>query len=186
MFHLLAPKCAPNCCSRPQITVSPKATKCDRLTPSRARLLWFAVTRNPSAEWLAQVGSDHRHADSFGTAPSLCADMIFGKEVRLGSHTSATAYALRLSGGCQVYQGPRSLQDSYRATPWGCRVVPLRRRHAVKAYVQSLATHGSDKKFKRHHGAPDSQCAIKTGRDALAKMCRVAPPKIICRNRLWV
>jgi len=30
------------------------------------------------------------------------------------------------------------------------------------------------------------QCAIKTGKDAFAKMCRVAPPKIICRNRLWV
>ena len=28
------------------------------------------------------------------------------------------------------------------------------------------------------------QCAIRTGKDALARMWRVAPPKIICRNRL--
>ena len=33
---------------------------------------------------------------------------------------------------------------------------------------------------------PRAQCAIRTGSSACARMWLVAPPKIICRNRLWV
>ena len=71
----------------------------------------------------------------------------------------------------------------------GVRTAGLRWRQQDRyqfCFQSSRLPTASDKKFKRHHGAPDSQCAIKTGKDALAKMCRVAPPKIICRNRLWV
>ena len=92
---------------------------------------------------------------------------------------------LRAAGGDQVN----------KVLTWGkpARSAATRRRNCESQSTRRTVPgrndpcpRGSDKKFKRHHGTPDSQCAIKTGKDALAKMCRVAPPKIICRNRLWV
>src|SRR4029453_18490184 len=104
------------------------------------QLLWFAVTRNPSAEWLAQqmaeafpwntaptylvregfavttsypdVRRHHHHANSFRTAPSLCADMIFGKDrgsyschpILCGSLLSAGASLAAPIGGIRQHE----------------------------------------------------------------------------------
>jgi NAD(P)-dependent dehydrogenase (short-subunit alcohol dehydrogenase family) len=68
--------------------------------------------------------------------------------------------------------GPLRATDRVRKiAPRPCRALPLVRRFCAPYGAASRS---------------DSQRAISTGKVAFARMWRVGPPKMICRNRLWV
>src|SRR5947208_7646321 len=88
-----------------------------------------------------EVRSDHHHANSFRTAPSLCADMIFGKD-RLTGRAIERAYVDKGYRGHHTPNTRRVFMPGQKRGVFGRIKRELRRRSAIEAVIGHMKAEG--------------------------------------------